>query len=403
MQPVFFATGQQLPSGLSDGERRDELALWMTSSDDRWFAKAFVNRMWSELVGHGFCEPVDDMGPDRQPLAPQAFEALASDFIASHYDVKWLMRTIIATTAYQRESRPRHDADKPALAASCLAATAGRSVVQRHLRRAGDRRGGDQSRRRAQRQDDAGRARPVLRRPARIGEQDLRLRSQCPAGRGRRLDPASAVDDERGRVEPRHQRQSARFDAGAACCASSPTTSRSCSNCTCAAWHASRSPARWRPARSIWPRSTIARPASRTFSGRWSTRPSSCTANRKARGHADAISTSDRGLDRSRRSDPPPRFSAAACPPRPSPPARWQSARCAGPGSRRSCAGRARPASCCGCKADPASSKPSAPSRAIPTAARPKPSPPPSPGIQISRELSPAGQSGRTTWRSSAR
>ena len=119
MQPIFFATGQQLSPGMSDLERREKLALWMTASGDRWFAKAFVNRLWSELVGHGFYEPVDDMGPDRQPAAPQAFEALTSDFMASHYDVKWLMRTIMPTAAYQRESRSRHDADQPALAASC--------------------------------------------------------------------------------------------------------------------------------------------------------------------------------------------------------------------------------------------------------------------------------------------
>ncbi len=119
VQPVFFATGQQLPSGMSDLERREKLALWMTASGDRWFAKAFVNRLWSELVGHGFYEPVDDMGPDREAVAPQAFEALTADFMASHYDVKWLVRTIMATAAYQRESQSRHDANQPALAASC--------------------------------------------------------------------------------------------------------------------------------------------------------------------------------------------------------------------------------------------------------------------------------------------
>jgi hypothetical protein len=119
MQPIFFATGQQLDPGLSDLERREKLALWMTASGDPWFAKAFVNRLWSELVGHGFYEPVDDMGPDRQPVAPQAFEALTSAFMASNYDVKWLMRTITATAAYQRESRSRHELEQPALAASC--------------------------------------------------------------------------------------------------------------------------------------------------------------------------------------------------------------------------------------------------------------------------------------------
>ena len=119
MQPVFFATGQQLSPGMSDLERREKLVLWMTASGDRWFAKAFVNRLWSELVGHGFYEPVDDMGPDRLPVAPQAFEDLTSTFMASNYDIKWLLRTITATAAYQRESRSRHETDQPALAASC--------------------------------------------------------------------------------------------------------------------------------------------------------------------------------------------------------------------------------------------------------------------------------------------
>jgi len=63
MKPVFFVTGQHLQTGLSDHERRETIADWITSGNDRWFAKAFVNRMWSELVGRGFYEPVDDIGP----------------------------------------------------------------------------------------------------------------------------------------------------------------------------------------------------------------------------------------------------------------------------------------------------------------------------------------------------
>ncbi len=77
-----------------------------------------VNRLWSELLGRGFYEPVDDMGPDRQPIAPQAFEALTAGFIASDYDLKWLFRTITATDAYQRESRSRHDEQDAPFAAS---------------------------------------------------------------------------------------------------------------------------------------------------------------------------------------------------------------------------------------------------------------------------------------------
>ena len=41
------------------------------TSKNPWFATAFVNRMWRELVGEGFYEPVDDMGPDRNRSAPK--------------------------------------------------------------------------------------------------------------------------------------------------------------------------------------------------------------------------------------------------------------------------------------------------------------------------------------------
>jgi hypothetical protein len=109
MQPKFFLTSATLPFGSLDAERRGAIAGWMT--ENPWFATAFVNRMWSELVGEGFYEPIDDMGPDRTPTAPKAVKFLSHSFAESGHDVKWLMRVICATNAYQRESRPRREAD----------------------------------------------------------------------------------------------------------------------------------------------------------------------------------------------------------------------------------------------------------------------------------------------------
>lgn len=105
MQPKFFLTGAELPIGTNDADRRSAVAEWMT--DTEWFATAYVNRMWAELVGEGFYEPVDDMGPDRTPSAPAAVEFLSKEFAASGYNPKWLMRVILRTNAYQRECRPR--------------------------------------------------------------------------------------------------------------------------------------------------------------------------------------------------------------------------------------------------------------------------------------------------------
>jgi hypothetical protein len=119
MQPILFATGQSLEFGTPDAERRGQLAAWITSPENPWFAKATVNRLWSELVGEGFYEPVDDMGPDREPTAPKTIDYLAASFAASGYDMKWLYRTIAATEVYQRESAPRRQPNETPFAANC--------------------------------------------------------------------------------------------------------------------------------------------------------------------------------------------------------------------------------------------------------------------------------------------
>ena len=109
MQPKFFLTSAELPFGTPDAERRRTVADWMTANP--WFATALVNRTWGELVGEGFYEPIDDIGPERTPSAPKAVEFLSRRFADSGYDVKWLFRVICATEAYQRESRPRRNVD----------------------------------------------------------------------------------------------------------------------------------------------------------------------------------------------------------------------------------------------------------------------------------------------------
>jgi Protein of unknown function (DUF1549)/Protein of unknown function (DUF1553) len=119
MQPVFFLTGQKLEPGTPDTERREQVAQWITARDNPWFAKAFVNRMWSELVGRGFYEPVDDIGPDRQCAAPKTLDYLSEQFVAHDHDVKWLFRVITATKAYGRQSRSRIDDGAAPFVSAC--------------------------------------------------------------------------------------------------------------------------------------------------------------------------------------------------------------------------------------------------------------------------------------------
>jgi Protein of unknown function (DUF1549)/Protein of unknown function (DUF1553) len=92
---------------LGDGKDvRAALARWVTSPDNPWFARAFVNRMWGHFLGRGFVDPVDDMRPSNPAVAPDLLGALATDFVASGYDMKHLVRVIAGTAAYAASAAP---------------------------------------------------------------------------------------------------------------------------------------------------------------------------------------------------------------------------------------------------------------------------------------------------------
>jgi hypothetical protein len=99
VQPAFL-TGQPLPQGLADLERRKALADFVTTKKNGYFAKAFVNRVWAEMVGEGFTPAVDDLGEHHPPVFPKTFDALGRSFAAANYDVKKLFRLVALSSAY---------------------------------------------------------------------------------------------------------------------------------------------------------------------------------------------------------------------------------------------------------------------------------------------------------------
>ncbi|WP_394847682.1 DUF1549 and DUF1553 domain-containing protein [Pendulispora brunnea] len=93
---------------LSGGSKpRTALAEWITRKDNPWFARAIVNRMWGVMLGRGFSEPVDDLRESNPPAMKDLLDTLASDFVASGYDLKHLLRLMANTEAYQLTARPR--------------------------------------------------------------------------------------------------------------------------------------------------------------------------------------------------------------------------------------------------------------------------------------------------------
>jgi hypothetical protein len=83
---------------------RATLADWVTSPKNPFFARATANRMWAHFFGVGLVEPVDDLSDANPPSHPELLDELARQFVAHHFDLKFLVRAITLSETYQRGS-----------------------------------------------------------------------------------------------------------------------------------------------------------------------------------------------------------------------------------------------------------------------------------------------------------
>ena len=107
--PTFLLTGEKVPP---NENLRQAFARMITSNPQ--FARATVNWFWAELMGVGIVDPPYDFDLSRQdpnnpppapwtvqPSHPELLDALAKDFEAHHYDLRYLIELITKSSAYQ--------------------------------------------------------------------------------------------------------------------------------------------------------------------------------------------------------------------------------------------------------------------------------------------------------------
>ncbi|MCH2130705.1 MAG: DUF1549 domain-containing protein, partial [Pirellulaceae bacterium] len=80
---------------------REQLATWLTSSDNQYFAKSYSNRIWAYLTGTGLIEPIDDIRAGNPPTNPELLDYLTRHFVESNFNVRTLMREICNSRTYQ--------------------------------------------------------------------------------------------------------------------------------------------------------------------------------------------------------------------------------------------------------------------------------------------------------------
>ncbi|HMF16485.1 MAG TPA: DUF1549 domain-containing protein [Gemmataceae bacterium] len=82
------------------------LSNWITAKDNPFFAKATVDMVWQYFFGVSLLEPIIEPHDDSPITHPELLDDLAKEFVAHNYDLKFLIRAIVHSDAYQRSSEP---------------------------------------------------------------------------------------------------------------------------------------------------------------------------------------------------------------------------------------------------------------------------------------------------------
>ncbi len=100
---------------------RTVLAKALVSKENPYFARAFVNRVWSWFFGKGLIDPADDIFPERsfmdrllaglgsdadagREVHPELLKLLTEEFIRSNYDMRHLFRLIMNCRSFHASS-----------------------------------------------------------------------------------------------------------------------------------------------------------------------------------------------------------------------------------------------------------------------------------------------------------
>jgi len=101
--PKFL--GDISPGLKADDDRRDVLAKWLTSPENKHFARNFANITWAHFFGRGIIDPVDDVRVSNPPSNPELLDTLAEKLVGYNFDLKNFVRDICNSRTYQLSAK----------------------------------------------------------------------------------------------------------------------------------------------------------------------------------------------------------------------------------------------------------------------------------------------------------
>jgi len=100
-QKELLFVSQPADASANHGPLRDQFARWAVSPQNDYFAKSYVNRLWSYLLGVGFIDPVDDIRAGNPPTNPELLDRLTKEFVEQKFDAQHMLRLICKSRVYQ--------------------------------------------------------------------------------------------------------------------------------------------------------------------------------------------------------------------------------------------------------------------------------------------------------------
>lgn len=89
------------------------LAEQLPRGDYSLFSRNITNRLWWILLGRGLVHPLDLHHTGNPPSHPELLERLSQEFVAHHFNIRWMLRQIALSETYQRSSLVPEGVDLP--------------------------------------------------------------------------------------------------------------------------------------------------------------------------------------------------------------------------------------------------------------------------------------------------
>lgn len=89
---------------VSETERREAFAKWVTSPENPYFTKTITNRLWAHVFGYPILDSLDDLNDDSKTAHPQTQAFLEKAMKGVNYDMRQFLRILYRTNLFQRES-----------------------------------------------------------------------------------------------------------------------------------------------------------------------------------------------------------------------------------------------------------------------------------------------------------